>query len=485
MNIQGKQSANRSDRTDRNQSDRADKNQGDREGRPYPAMKRHLAEGASSKGDPRGRPEILEQDLAYRWHALPLMQSLPLVDGDACLLCYAGRSGGPQGPDIRDAILQFAPEHAGTAAERITGDVEFHVRCSDWYAHRHHTDPRYNNVILHVVLLFDSAGPVLRQDGQAVPVCSLNDLVPAIFPQPLWPCQCIMPSMDAPARAALLQRAGLLRFEQKTQHLLAQLQLSQPHAPFSSCDVCLIPALVEALGYGRDRAFFRAVGQRLVGLPGDIPEPAGRAAEPSPLDAGRLRISGQIVEQWRETGAWEKIRHILTGLGDTSMYDEGRPQGAPPFPTTTPAPTMNDDGRDTNRSHSRGGGGVEWGGAPCGRPSLRRANEQMKDVITSLRAIFPGIGPARADILICNVVLPFAAAVGHFERDQRLLERAGELYEAYPGLSSNQVTRSMCRQLGLEREPGSACQQQGLHYIYAQTCREKQCAACFVVGREM
>lgn len=356
----------------------------------------------------------VEHDLAHRWRALPLMQPLPLINGGTCFLCYTGRSGGPQGPDIRDAVLQFAPEYAGAAAERLTGDVEFHIRCSDWYAHQHHTDPRYNNVILHVVLIFDSAGPVLRHDGYAVPVCSLNDLVPAIFPQPLWPCQCIIPSMDAEARAALLLRAGKLRFEQKTQNLLAQLRVTQSHAQFSAYDVCLIPALVEALGYGRDRAFFRAVGQRLVGLSSTIPEPAGRAAAPSPLDAGRLRTSGQLVEQWRVKGAWETIRNA----------------------------------------------------------------------IPHLRAIFADLGHARADILICNVVLPFAAAVAHFEQDQPLLEQARQLYEVYPGLPSNQVTRSMYRQLGLKREPKNASQQQGLHYIYAQTCREKHCPACIVVGRD-
>ena len=467
----------------RGESDRADKNQGDREGRP----------GSRERYASYGRSEIIEQDLAQRWHALPLMQSLPLVNGDACQLCYAGRSGGPQGPDIRDAVLQFAPEHAD-AAGRVAGDVEFHIRCSDWYAHQHHTDPRYNNVILHVVLLFDSAGPVLRQDGGVVPVCSLNDLVPTIFPQPLWPCQCIVPSMDTEARAVLLQRAGLLRFEQKAQPLLVQLRLSQSNHAFSAYDVCLIPALVEALGYGRDRAFFRAVGQRLVGLPGAIPEPAGRTAEPSPLDAGRLRISGQLVEQWRAKGAWETMRNVVTGIEGDKVLEEGRPQGSPPILPTTPAPTMNGDGQEMNRSHSRGGGREGMGGDPCGRPSSNTvrptntvypANEQTTNVVARLRAIFPGIGPARADILICNVVLPFAAAVGHFEQDERLLECARELFGAYPKLSSNQVTRSMSRQLGLEREPRNACQQQGLHYIYAQTCREKQCAACFVVGREM
>jgi hypothetical protein len=384
-----------------------------------------------SKSRP-GNTAILEQDLANRWYALPLMQSLPLISGEACYLRYTGRSGGPQGPDIRDAVLQFALEDDDAAEDSVTGDVEFHIRCSDWYAHQHHSDPRYNHVILHVVLVFDSNGPVLCQDGHAVPVCSLNDLVPTIFPQPLWPCQCILPSMNGEARAALLQCAGMSRFEQKTQNLLAQLQTSQPHAPFSAYDVCLIPALVEALGYGRDRAFFRAVGRRLVGLAGDIPEPAGRAARPSPLDATRLQTSGKLVEQWRTKGAWETIRTAI----------------------------INVDGERPGRG-------------------------QALDSIARLRVIFPdSAGSARADILICNVVLPFAAAVAHLERDQLLLEQAQDLYRAYPGLSSNQVTRSMYRQLGLEREPKNACQQQGLHHIYAQTCQEKHCAACIVVRRD-
>ena len=420
---------NQGDREGESRSGREGANQGDREGRPYHITKK--------------RPEILEQDLAGRWHALPAAQCLPLTGGEACYLQYAGRSGGPQGPDIRDAVLQFASAHPDAGEGRITGDVEFHVRCSDWYAHQHHTDPRYNNVILHVVLVVDSVGPVLRQDGQVIPVCSLNDLVPTIFLHPLWPCQCIIPSMNLEARDALLQRAGMLRFEQKTQNLLEQLRASRPYAPFSACDVCLIPALVEAMGYGRDRAFFRAVGQRLVGIASDIPEPAGRAAEPSPLDAGRLRTSGKLVEQWRVKGAWETIRQVMPGRGQ-----------ARPLPCTK---------HDTD-SYRVGAG--------------------LAPVLDALRAIFADLGPARADILVCNVVLPFAAAVALIEEDQPLLEYAQELYMAYPALASNQVTRSMYRQLGLEREPKNACQQQGLHYIYAQTCREKRCAACIVVGRD-
>jgi hypothetical protein len=100
--------------------------------------------------------------------------------------------------------------------------------------------------------------------------------------------------------------------------------------------------------------------------------------------------------------------------------------------------------------------------------------------VQKLRNIFDGLGTARTDILICNIVLPFAAAVAQQENDFTLAEYARNLFVTYPGLSSNQITRAMCKQLMLKSEPKGACQQQGLHFIYTQTCREKRCTECLI-----
>src|SRR5258708_29371661 len=106
---------------------------------------------------------------------------------------------------------------------------------------------------------------------------------------------------------------------------LALLRDAQPSGCFSAPDVCLIPALAEGLGYGGDRAFFRAAGLPLLGLANTIPEPLGRAAEPSPLDAGRLRILHNLVAQWRTTGAWQTLRQAL--LPTTLVEAEGDRKG--------------------------------------------------------------------------------------------------------------------------------------------------------------
>ncbi len=393
------------------------------------------------KGPSRSTVHRYEEEIARRWRALPPHMSLPLSNGESCRLLHPGRPGGSVGPDVRDAILHFTSRRSATTfsslssqqAENTVGDVEIHIRASDWFAHQHHTDARYNNVILHIVLICDDSRPTLRQDGTSIPTCSLNDLpiTPHAHQLMPWPCHHVIARMNEEERVCLFMLTGTLRFAAKTQAFFEALQHAQPSGIFSAYDVCLIPALAEGLGYGRDRAFFHAAGLHLIGATHGIPEPLGRAPQPAPLDTSRLRILHTLVEQWRTTGAWDTFRQALLAT----------------FPS--PAPT------------------------------------RVSSVLHQLRNIFDGLSTARTDILICNVVLPFAAAVAQQENDFMLAEHARNLYISYPGLPSNQITRAMCKQLLLKNEPKGACQQQGLHFIYAQTCREKRCAECIIGKQEV
>lgn len=53
------------------------------------------------------------------------------------------------------------------------GNVEIHVRSSDWRVHNHQNDDAYDNIILHVVLEDDS--PVYRKNGKKIPTIELKD----------------------------------------------------------------------------------------------------------------------------------------------------------------------------------------------------------------------------------------------------------------------------------------------------------------------
>ncbi|WP_410219579.1 DUF2851 family protein [Pedobacter sp.] len=55
------------------------------------------------------------------------------------------------------------------------GNIEIHIRSSDWYEHKHHLDKAYDNVILHVVYFDDQ--PVKRTDGTLIPTLELHQLI--------------------------------------------------------------------------------------------------------------------------------------------------------------------------------------------------------------------------------------------------------------------------------------------------------------------
>lgn len=415
--------------------------------------------------------------MALRWYALPAGVMAPLVDGAQAQVLCTGRSGGAAGPDICDAVLRLP---AGAAwggpppyhQERV-GDVELHVYASDWYAHGHHRDPRYNAVILHVVEVCDRDEPVRRQDGVAIPMCSLHDLSPAPSPLPLvvsppdvpeWPCRVVMQQVSAGERARSLRLAGLLRFEQKAHTFVERLHKAQPLGAFDVYDVTLIEALAEGLGYGRNRAFFRATGHYLMGLAGagSVPEPLGHTSAPSSLDAGRLAFLRGFVEEGRTGSKWHHCKTILRSFDCQQHVGEQHEANA-------------HDRRGASQPYPRHDTEAAY--------TVRRG--ALHTSIEALRAMFAQLGTARADILICNVVLPFAAAVALVEQDARLWEWAQRLYEDYPALASNRITRAMRQQLRLEAEPQGACRQQGLHFIYQQTCREKRCELCMLGRRRL
>jgi hypothetical protein len=72
------------------------------------------------------------------------------------------------GPDFFNARLSLDEQE-------WAGNVEIHLKSSDWYAHGHETDEAYTNVILHVVWEHDV--DIYREDNTALPTLELKDYV--------------------------------------------------------------------------------------------------------------------------------------------------------------------------------------------------------------------------------------------------------------------------------------------------------------------
>lgn len=59
--------------------------------------------------------------------------------------------------------------------QKWAGNVEIHIKSSDWYAHHHERDEAYENVILHVVWEHDSE--IFRKNNSEIPVLELKNYV--------------------------------------------------------------------------------------------------------------------------------------------------------------------------------------------------------------------------------------------------------------------------------------------------------------------
>ena len=72
------------------------------------------------------------------------------------------------GPDFFNAQIRIDNQ-------KWAGNVEIHLKSSDWYLHHHESDSAYDNVILHVVWEHDVA--VFRKDNSEIPTLVLKDFV--------------------------------------------------------------------------------------------------------------------------------------------------------------------------------------------------------------------------------------------------------------------------------------------------------------------
>lgn len=109
-----------------------------------------------------------EQYLHLLWKTgrLP-MHRLKTIHGKELRILHAGFHNTGSGPDFFSGRIELdGLQHSG--------NIELHVKSSDWYAHGHHNDPAYDNVILHVVYEHDK--PVFIQD-EPVPALELRELV--------------------------------------------------------------------------------------------------------------------------------------------------------------------------------------------------------------------------------------------------------------------------------------------------------------------
>lgn len=160
-----------------------------------------------------------EDFLHYIWkHKKFRFNNLETTTGESIVVTSVGQHNFNSGPDFFNAKIKVGDQ-------LWAGNVEIHIKSSDWFVHSHEQDKAYDNVILHVVWEDDTE--VFRKDNTPIPTLQLKDVVDVTMlnnyeklfaKQNKWiNCENDFPSTDDFVLTNWLERLYLERLERKSE----------------------------------------------------------------------------------------------------------------------------------------------------------------------------------------------------------------------------------------------------------------------------
>ena len=432
------------------------------------------------------KTKVTEKLIARIWQQ-KLVNELVTISGEQINVIHPGRSSNTSGCDFQDAVFVIN-------GKKITGNIEVHVKSSQWQSHGHHHDLKYNNIALHIVWWHDSRVPILLQNGKTVPTICLSSFTSRtldelnkrikLYSSSRTCCPKINRNTNIESLNKLLTAAGEERFAAKTDTFRASIDKEDSGQ-------ALYRGIARAMGYAQNAEPCEKLANR---LPFSILERIKDQTD-STRQALLLGVAGLLPSQRhrsvkdRETDKletiWQSI-HIAETMKESDWcFFRVRPDN---FPTRrlialsqlisrydesgllreilnlTRKSPLEAEHHWLENSLVIAGQGYWANHFDFGTAQKRRS------------AL---LGRERASAITINTILPFTCAWSELNSDLKLKKKAVEIYCRYPRSGDNELTRYMKQQLRLKPEIRlSACQQQGLIHIFNTCCRHRNCTEC-------
>jgi len=471
--------------------------------------------------------EVWEQQLFKTAH-------LESHEGHRVTIVDPGTPNKDTGPDFLNAKVRIGDT-------LYAGDVEIHRTLDDWSAHLHQHDPRYNKVILHVVMNpgGEQSGST-TESGRRVPTLILDrfliEPVRAVWQKSITgertrrldhiACYGKNETVEVSAKMNWIKTLGMRRMELKVRtmrnrlHELASpdnFDLREPAArygevpfrgnidevpppvrPPSTGDLrrkdaweqLLYESIAEALGYSKNQLPFR----RLSTL---VTFPRLREINPNAHEALLFAMAGLLDDNkgdayqndLRETFQSEKIKIKQSPMDATEwQFFRLRPQN---FPTLRIAALPRITGRMIEKPV------LEFLLATVKAPgsSPREKIKEIRDYFKvsaegywknhytfgkkASRGLKQLIGKSRTGEITINVIIPFLFLYARTYKDIDLRSYTEELYSSLPAPAENNITRKIDKELLTgNRQKTNAPVYQGKIQLYKFYCREERCSEC-------
>ena len=203
-----------------------------------------LVHTVSEKSSPYN---LQEKSLYKTWFFQNFSQmNLFTVAGETLSVIDPGKRNVYEGPDFKDAQVFIN-------GKLHTGDVEIHINNNDWYIHRHHEDPAYNMVVLHVVVDNSAEQVVRTQANQTVPVF----VMPSGSEPDHVSAKCSSwAGIDEMDGGTVLAKFADVRFQRKGLSIKKEIIHNSANHTFYRL-------ILDGLGYSQNRESFKRLGDQI------------------------------------------------------------------------------------------------------------------------------------------------------------------------------------------------------------------------------
>jgi len=381
------------------------------------------------------------------------LKTLATIDGTKIEILSPGISDSEDGPDFKHAIIKF-DDHL------TQGDVEIHLSSNDWNLHHHRIDPKYNNVLLHVVWKYNSHD-ALTQSGRIIPTLELSNFIKEPISKLLKnynkklylgekeKCSYLP---DADILTDILETEGINRFNERKQKFKELMKVY-------GIEQAIYIGIMESLGYVKNEAPFIELAKlapisKIRYLTLRVP----KEKKVEVIKTSLLGVAGLLPREFQND--WKKIKKGFKEQmhKETWQFFKVRPPGFP-------------EKRIKGISYflmnviDRG---------ICNFFLTHNLVEIENEIAQK------GISKSCAKTTILNVCLPVLAILyeGNVQEHNTQEHEVLQIYKSYKRLLENSVTRKMSLALSCKKKFKCEIYYQGMIHIFHHYCQNKQCMNC-------
>ncbi len=409
-----------------------------------------------------------EQFLHYIWK-YQLFENSLLVNNQELTVFYQGDYNLDSGPDFKEARIKVD-------SIEWAGQVEIHMKSSDWFHHKHNTDSAYDNVVLHVVWQHDQEVEV---NGSTIPTLELkNKIDPELinrYKNHLRSktdilCQTQLSGLNPMKISGMIDRASVERLEEKADQILKGLKDNQ-----NDWEEIVYKTIAANFGFSTNKDAFIRLTEILPfhklkkNLQNLLSTEALLFGQAGFLETANEVYRDELKKEYTYLHGKHQLQEPMISV--QWKFGKLRPQN---FPTVRLS---------------------QFASLLHNHPKLFSLLIETENVKT-LKALFKvntsdywqshydfekerkqkavGMGEKSVEIILLNSVSPILAAFAKFTGEQRFMDRAISLLESIH-FEDNRITRKFDQ---LFFPSKSAFDSQALIHLYKNYCSRKKCLQC-------